>query len=157
MFLLCCALANPRLYNTQPHDVTELKLCNSAKLWENSFAKYRTLRKNPQAQYSCGFADIYFQNSRFWKCLLTFWTTCYILYSSQILSVFAKYDTLRNFFMEKDAIWRPFVVFRMRLIGSDQNNSVFSDTLFNMPIFRTWKSAGICLRFQSQNYSCFLR
>ena len=72
MFLLCCALANPRLYNTQPHDVTELKLCNSAKLWENSFAKYRTLRKNPQAQYSCGFADIYFQNSRFWKCLLTF-------------------------------------------------------------------------------------
>ena len=97
MFLLCCALANPRLYNTQPHDVTELKLCNSAKLWENSFAKYRTLRKNPQTQCSCGFADIYFQNSRFWKCLLTFWMTCYILYSSQILSVFAKYDTLRNF------------------------------------------------------------
>ena len=99
MFLLCCALANPRLYNTQPHDVTELKLCNSAKLWENSFAKYRTLRKNPQTQYSCGFADIYFQNSRFWKCLLTFWTTCYILYLSQILSVFAKYDTLRNFWL----------------------------------------------------------
>ena len=72
LFLLCCALANPRLYNTQPHDVTELKLCNSAKLCENSFAKYRTLRKNPQAQYSCGLADIYFQNSRFWKCLLTF-------------------------------------------------------------------------------------
>ena len=117
MFLLCCALANPRLYNTQPHDVTELKLCNSAKLWENSFAKYRTLRKNPQAQYSCGFADIYFQNSRFWKCLLTFWTTCYILYLSQILSVFAKYDTLRNFFMEKDAPRRPFVVFRVRPIG----------------------------------------
>ena len=101
MFLLCCALANPRLYNTQPHDVTELKLCNSAKLWENSFAKYRTLRKNPQTQYSCGFADIYFQNSRFWKCLLTFWTTCYILYSSQILSVFAKYDTLRNFLWKR--------------------------------------------------------
>ena len=97
LFLLCCALTIPRLYNTQPHDVTELKLCNSAKLWENSFAKYRTLRKNPQTQYSCGFADIYFQNSRFWKCLLTFWTTCYILYLSQILSVFAKYDTLRNF------------------------------------------------------------
>ena len=70
---------------------------------------------------------------------------------------FAKYDTLRKFFMEKDAPRRPFVVFRVRLIGSDQNNSVFSDTLFNMPIFRTWKSAGICLRFQSQNYSCFLR
>ena len=65
--------------------------------WNFSFAKYRTLRKNPQTQYSCGFADIYFQNSRFWKCLLTFWTTCYILYLSQILSVFAKYDTLRNF------------------------------------------------------------
>ena len=97
LFLLCCVLANPRLYNTQPHDVTELKLCNSAKLCENSFAKYRTLRKKPQTQYSCGFADIYFQNSRFWKCLLTFWTTCYILYLSQILSVFAKYDTLRNF------------------------------------------------------------
>ena len=97
MFLLCCALANPRLYNTQPHDVTELKLCNSAKLWENSFAKYRTLRKNPQTQYSCGFADLFLQNDRFWKCLLTFWTTCYILYLSQILSVFAKYDTLRKF------------------------------------------------------------
>ena len=97
MFLLCCALANPRLYNTQPHDVTELKLCNSAKLWENSFAKYRTLRKKPQTQYSCGFADLFLQNDRFWKCLLTFWTTCYILYLSQILSVFAKYDTLRNF------------------------------------------------------------
>ena len=117
MFLLCCALANPRLYNTQPHDVTELKLCNSAKLWENSFAKYRTLRKNPQTQYSCGFADLFLQNDRFWKCLLTFWTTCYILYLSQILSVFAKYDTLRNFFMEKDAPRRPFVVFRVRPIG----------------------------------------
>ena len=108
LFLLGCALTIPRLYNTQPHDVTELKLCNSAKLWENSFAKYRTLRKNPQAQYSCGFADLFLQNDRFWKCLLTFWTTCYILYLSQILSVFAKYDTLRNFFMEKDARWRPF-------------------------------------------------
>ena len=108
---------NPRLYNTQPHDITELKLCNSAKLWENSFAKYRTLRKNPQTQYSCGFADLFLQNDRFWKCLLTFWTTCYILYSSQILSVFAKYDTLRNFFMEKDAPRRPFVVFRVRPIG----------------------------------------
>ena len=117
MFLLCCALTEIRLYNTQPHDVTELKLCNSAKLWENSFAKYRTLRKNPQAQYSCGFADFFLQNDRFWKCLLTFWTTCYILYSSQILSVFAKYDTLRNFFMKKDASWRPFVVFSVRLIG----------------------------------------
>ena len=117
LFLLCCVLTEIRLYNTQPHDVTELKLCNSAKLWENSFAKYRTLRKNPQAQYSCGFADIYFQNSRFWKCLLTFWTTCYILCLSQILSVFAKYDTLRNFFMEKDAPRRPFVVFRVRPIG----------------------------------------
>ena len=52
---------------------------------------------------------------------------------------FAKYDTLLNFFMEKDAPRRPFVVFRVRPIGSDQNNSVFSDTLFNMPIFRTWK------------------
>ena len=30
---------------------------------------------------------------------------------------FAKCDTLRNFFMKKDARWRPFVVFRMRLIG----------------------------------------
>ena len=58
IFLLCCALAESRLYNTQPHDVTELKLCNSAKLWENSFAKYRTLRKNPQTQYSCGFAGL---------------------------------------------------------------------------------------------------
>ena len=35
--------------------------------------------------------------------LLTFWTTCYILYLSQILSVFAKYDTLQEIFMEKDA------------------------------------------------------
>ena len=43
-----------------------------SKFWCFSFAKYRTSRKNPQAQYSCGFADIYFQNSRFWKCLLTF-------------------------------------------------------------------------------------
>ena len=56
MFLLGCALTEIRLYNTQPHDVTELKLCNSAKLWENSFAKYRTLRKNLEIQYSCGFA-----------------------------------------------------------------------------------------------------
>ena len=68
-----------------------------SKFWRFSFAKYRTLRKKPQAQYSCGFADLFLQNDRFWKCLLTFWTTCYILYSSQILSVFAKYDTLRNF------------------------------------------------------------
>ena len=30
---------------------------------------------------------------------------------------FAKYDTLRIFFMKKDAPRRPFVVFRMRLIG----------------------------------------
>ena len=58
IFLHSCALAESRLYNTQPHDVTELKLCNSAKLWENSFAKYRTLRKNPQTQYSCGFAGL---------------------------------------------------------------------------------------------------
>ena len=50
---------------------------------------------------------------------------------------FAKYDTLRNFFMEKDAPRRPFVVFRVRPIGSDRDNSVFSDTLFTMPIFRT--------------------
>ena len=68
-----------------------------SKFWCFSFAKYRTLRKNPQTQYSCGFADLFLQNDRFWKCLLTFWTTCYILYLSQILSVFAKYDTLRNF------------------------------------------------------------
>ena len=97
LFLLGCALAKSRLYNTQPHDVTEIRLCNSAKLWENSFAKYRTLRKNPQAQYSCGFAGLILRNDRFLKCLLTFWRTCYILYSSQILSVFAKYDTLRIF------------------------------------------------------------
>ena len=103
LFLLGCALTIPRLYNTQPHDVTELKLCNSAKLWENSFAKYRTLRKNPQTKYSCGFAGDFLWNSRFWKCLLTKVSVCYILYSSQILSVFAKYDTLRKFFMEKDA------------------------------------------------------
>ena len=30
---------------------------------------------------------------------------------------FAKYDALRNFFMEKDAPRRPFVVFRVGLIG----------------------------------------
>ena len=87
-------------FTTRSHTTSQnSNLCNSAKLWENSFAKYRTLRKNPQTQCSCGFADIYFQNNRFWKCLLTFWTTCYILYSSQILSVFAKYDTLRNFWL----------------------------------------------------------
>ena len=117
MFLLCCVLTEIRLYNTQPHDITELKLCNSAKLWENSFAKYRTLRKNPQTQYSCGFADIYFQNSRCWKCLLTFWTTCYILYSSQSLSVFAKYDTLRNFLWKMTPDGVLFSVFRVRMIG----------------------------------------
>ena len=97
LFLLSCALANPRLYNTQPHDVTELKLCNSSNFWHFSFAKYRTLRKNPQTKYSCGFAGDFLWNSRFWKCLLTKVSVCYILYSSQILSVFAKYDTLRNF------------------------------------------------------------
>ena len=60
-------------FTTRSHTTSQnSNLCNSAKLWENSFAKYRTLRKKPQTQYSCGFADIYFQNSRFWKCLLTF-------------------------------------------------------------------------------------
>ena len=29
-----------------------------SKFWRFSFAKYRTLRKNPQAQYSCGFAGL---------------------------------------------------------------------------------------------------
>ena len=74
-----------------------------SKFWRFSFAKYRTLRKNPQTKYSCGFAGDFLWNSRFWKCLLTKVSVCYILYSSQILSVFAKYDTLRKFFMEKDA------------------------------------------------------
>ena len=148
LFLLSCALAKSRLYNTQPHDVTELKLCNSAKLWENSFAKYRTLRKNPQTQYSCGFADLFLQNDRFWKCLLTFWTTCYILYLSQILSVFAKYDTLRNFFMEKDAPRRPFVVFRVGPIGSEIGTTQFFLILFSLCRSSGHeKSAGICLRF----------
>ena len=58
MFLLGCALAKSRLYNTQPHDVTELKLCNFANFWHFSFAKHRTLRKNPQTQCSCGFAGL---------------------------------------------------------------------------------------------------
>ena len=85
-------------FTTRSHTTSQnSNLCNSAKLWENSFAKYRTLRKNPQAKYSCGFAGDFLWNSRFWKCLLTKVSVCYILYSSQILSVFAKYDTLRKF------------------------------------------------------------
>ena len=32
MFLLGCALTEIRLYNTQPHDVTELRLCNSCRI-----------------------------------------------------------------------------------------------------------------------------
>ncbi len=85
--------------------------------WHFSFAKYRTLRKNLKTQYSCGFAGSILRNSRLWKSLLTFRGTCYIMYSSHILSVFAKYDTLRNFFMKKDALRRPFSIFRVRPIG----------------------------------------
>ena len=50
---------------------------------------------------------------------------------------FRKVRYFAKFFMEKDAPRRPFVVFRVRPIGSDRDNSVFSDTLFTMPIFRT--------------------
>ena len=46
MFLLCCALANPRLYNTQPHDVTELKLCNCSRFFMHFFRKVTYFVKN---------------------------------------------------------------------------------------------------------------
>ena len=39
MFLLGCALTEIRLYNTQPHDVTELKLCNSFQIPASFFRK----------------------------------------------------------------------------------------------------------------------
>ena len=39
MFLLGCALTEIRLYNTQPHDVTELKLCNSFQILALFFRK----------------------------------------------------------------------------------------------------------------------
>ena len=97
MFLLCCALANPRLYNTQPHDVTELKLCNSAKLWENSFAKYRTLRKHSKF----GLNTVYYRSS---KMSISISRTCHFAKISPqtrmntgLADSFAKYDTLRNF------------------------------------------------------------
>ena len=54
MFLLGCALTEIRLYNTQPHDVTELKcykifpdFCyNGSKYFFGFFAKYIPLRKH---------------------------------------------------------------------------------------------------------------
>ena len=57
MFLLCCALAEIRLYNTQPHDVTELKLCNSFQILALFFRKVSYFAKetaNPVFMRVCG-------------------------------------------------------------------------------------------------------
>ena len=107
MFLLCCALANPRLYNTQPHDVTELKLCNSAKLWENSFAKYRTLRKHSKF----GLNTVYYRSS---KMSISISRTCHFAKISPqtrmntgLADSFAKYDTLRK---NSPIIWQNCII-----------------------------------------------
>ena len=107
MFLLCCALAESRLYNTQPHDVTELKLCNSAKLWENSFAKYRTLRKHSKF----GLNTVYSRSS---KKSISISRTCYFenkcpqtRMNTGLADSFAKYDTLRK---NSPIIWQNCIV-----------------------------------------------
>jgi len=57
MFLLGCALTEIRLYNTQPHDVTELKLCNSYQFLEFFFRKVSYFAKesaSPVFMRVCG-------------------------------------------------------------------------------------------------------
>ena len=57
LFLLCCALTEIRLYNTQPHDVTELKLCNPFQILALFFRKVSYFAKesrNPVFMRVCG-------------------------------------------------------------------------------------------------------
>ena len=44
-------------FTTRSHTTSQnSNYASPSKFWRFSFAKYRTLRKKPQAQYSCGFA-----------------------------------------------------------------------------------------------------
>ena len=57
MFLLGCALAEIRLYNTQPHDVTELKLMQFCQIMGEFFRKVSYFAKesaNPVFMRVCG-------------------------------------------------------------------------------------------------------
>ena len=57
LFLLCCVLTEIRLYNTQPHDITELKLCNSFQILVLFFRKVSYFAKetaSPVFMRVCG-------------------------------------------------------------------------------------------------------
>ena len=105
MFLLGCALTEIRLYNTQPHDVTELKcykifpdFCyNGSKYFFGFFAKYIPLRKMLGDVVAQGFRNTWAKYVAFRKSILTSRKGWDILVYGHFRGVFAKEYTLRKF------------------------------------------------------------